>query len=429
MIKLVINNSYSNISGLSASQQKELINLLSYVVGGSSAYFSGYGPRRKSCLSKRGDFPTGLRHRVENWLRTLKTGWMTSNKCRIAQCSDMNEDFSGAYEWQVMATKAAVRHSRGIISAPTGTGKSRAIAMVAKQIGLKTLVVVPSVEIKKQLSETVKDLKNVRVENIDNPKLKDLTDFDCLIIDECHHAAAKTYQKLNKTAWTNIYYRFCFTATPFRNDTEETLLFESICGKVIYSIDYATAVAKKYIVPVEAYYLDMPKEPTDAFTWSEVYSELVVHNDIRNSIIATLINKLQNTSISAICLVKEIAHGKRLSVMTGLPFVYGADDESRDYIRQFNNKDIKVLIGTTGILGEGVDSKPAEYIIVAGLGKAKSQFMQAVGRAVRTYPGKESAKIVLIRDSSHKFTLRHFNVQAKILKEEYGIKPVKLELE
>ncbi len=79
-------------------------------------------------------------------------------------------------------------------------------------------------------------------------------------------------------------------------------------------------------------------------------------------------------------------------------------------------------------MSEGVDTKVCEVVVVAGAGKAKSQFMQACGRAVRNYPGKESAKIIIIKDKSHKYLLRHYAAQSKILLDEYGVKPVRLKV-
>lgn len=426
MIKLEINNSYSKVSGLNAQQERKLRDVLSYVVGGKNAYFSGFGPRKRSLLSKRGEFPTGLLARVQDCMKEYGIICSDQRK-RPKQISPIGLDIK-PYQAQKLAVYKALEAGRGTISMPTGTGKSLVIAMIAAQLNVKTLVVVPSLEIKKQLSETLKDLPNVTVENIDSKTLQKPSNYDCLIIDEGHHVAAKTYQKLNKTAWAGIYYRFFMTATAFRNDTEETLLFESIAGDVIYRLTYQDAIKAKYIVPVEAYYVELPKQKTNAYTWSEVYSELIVNNDYRNEVISVLTARLNSQNIPTLCLVKEVAHGKILSNMTGFSFVHGSDDDSRDYIRQFNSGNLKAVIGTTGILGEGIDTKPAEFIIIAGLGKAKSQFMQQVGRAVRNYPGKETAKIILFKDRSHKFTLRHFNEQKKILLAEYGVIPLKLKL-
>lgn len=422
MITLTIDNSYSNISGLSPEQEKELRNALSYVVGGKSAYYNRFGARRKSLIDKHGNFPTGLIPRLP-YLPIEEVRRTVAPKRAAHPCGAF------AYDWQRTALEITKAWDRGIITAPTGTGKSMLIQMICDHFGLKTLVVVPTLEIKKQLQEgALFGLDNVVVENIDSKALNSLTGFDVLIIDEAHHVAAKTYQRLNRTAWKGIYYRYFLTATPFRNDDEEQLLFESIAGQVIYQLTYKEAVSKKYIVPIEAYYIDLPKQETDAFTYKQVYNELVVNHEHRNNVIAALLLRLNAVKASTLCLVREVFHGAILCQLTGIPFVSGKEEVSRDYIKPFNSGDIKALIGTTGILGEGVDTKPCEYVIIAGLGKAKSQFMQQVGRAVRKYPGKESAKIILIRDRSHKFTLRHYNAQVKILKEEYGVKPMKLEI-
>jgi superfamily II DNA or RNA helicase len=421
VITVEIGNSYSRIKGLSAKEEKELKALLSYTVGGSSAYFSGYGVRKKSLLDKYGNFPSGLLHRIPYAVK------ISDLRLKPPPVPHYIIPGISPYEWQTEAVKAAYKVGKGIITAPTGTGKSLAMAMLIAKYNLKTLVVVPSIEIKKQLQETFQNygLRKVTISNIDATELKTEDKYDVLIIDEAHHAATKTYRMLNKKVWHDIYHRFFFTATPFRNDTEETLLFESIAGQVIYKLDYKTALSKDYIVPIEAFYIDLPKQKTDAFTWAEVYRELVVDNEARNTKILDLLLSLSVGNKSALCLVKEVRHGKNI----GFPhFVSGEDEESRKLIQLFNNNEIKTLVATTGIMGEGVDSKPCEFVIIAGLGKAKSQFMQQVGRAVRRYPGKESAKIIIFRDTSHKFTLRHFNEQKKILKEEYGITLTKLEV-
>jgi len=419
---VTVGNSYSQIKGMTPAQEKELRQLFSYAVDASAAYFgSRYGPRRKYLIDKKGYFPTGLLHRLPAWARNFTDG-------RVKPSTRTPAILPGPrpYPDQEVAVRAALSVSRGTISMVTGSGKSLVIAMIAARLNVKTLVVVPSLEIKRQLQEAVKSLPNVTVLNIDSTALARAKGFDCLIIDEAHHSAAKTYQQLNKTAWAGIYYRFFLTATPFRNNSEEMLLFEAIAGEVIYWLDYRTAVARGYVVPVEAYYIETPKQETDAYTWAEVYRSLVVHNEARNNAVGGLLLRLAEAGVATLCLVKEVAHGAILERLTGIPFVSGQADSDRGLIDRFNSGEIKSLIGTAGILGEGVDTRPCEAVVIAGLGKAKSQIMQMVGRAVRRYPGKETAKVFLVRDASHKFTRRHFNSQAKIMAEEYGTKPVKI---
>lgn len=437
MITIDVDNSHSKIQGLSPEQFKKLRELLSYQIDPQAAYFSKAWNRTKYCIDKYGVFPTGLLNRVKAFI----DAWYDSESPvvlkdvrnptkRLVEPLKLKLNGINPYPDQVKASDMASRTPRGGIVAPTGTGKSLIIALIAAQ-HTKTLVIVPSLEIKNQLKESLAAMlpkaSHVDVENIDSKSLKAIKhNYTCLIIDECHHAAAKTYQDLNKTAWKRIYYRYFLTATFYRNQDNEQLLFEGICGEVIHQVTYKQAIQQGYIVPVEAYYIELPKRQTEGYTWAEVYKDLVVRNPHRNQVIADMLVTLKGASRSTLCLVKEIAHGKILSDLTGVPFVNGEDEESRSYIKEFNSGKLKALIGTTGVLGEGVDSKPAEYIMIAGLGKAKSAFMQQIGRGVRRYKDKESCKVILFKDSSHKFTLRHFKEQIKILKEEMDIPCLKI---
>lgn len=430
MIILTIGNSFSTISGCTVELEKELRELLSYVIGD---FFNGFGPKKVSLLSKRGDFPTGLLNNVKSALLGHSFKIIDKRVIPAIQPGLLTSLKIIPYVSQLEAIRQAGLKERGTIVMPTGSGKSLVITLIAAQLGVRTLIVVPTIEIKNQLITTVKSVvKNnitITVENIDSSRLKNLKDFDCLIIDEAHHTAAKTYRDLNRKVWNNIYYRFFFTATPFRSNSDENLLFKSIAGDVIYKLDYKDAVASNYIVPIESYYIELPKQRNDYYTWSEVYKNLIVENTARNQTIGRLLLGLKSAQIYALCLVKEIKHGELLSELTGIEFANGQDKKSSKKIEEFNAGKIKILIGTEGILGEGVDTKPCEYVIIAGLGKAKSSFMQKCGRAVRTYPNKKSAKIIIFKDKSHKFTSRHFETQKKILLEEYDSAVVELFME
>jgi len=433
VIQIEIGNSYSTIKDLSKTEEVQIKAFLSYTVGGSSAHFSRFGPRKKSLVSKRGEFPTGLISRLLEHLLWSNLKFEVKD-LRIKPAIRPSYVPYGVTlrHYQIDAIEAFKREERGIISSATGTGKSLMIAGIIAAMNVRTLVIVPNLELKRQLTETLlnvlPDDGSIVIENIDSKSLKNHKNFDLLIIDEAHHTASETYQKLNKTAWNDIYYRCFTTATPYRNDKEETLLFESIAGDCIFELDHMDAVDLGAIVPVEGYYVDVPKQHTDAYTYSQVYSQLVVNNEYRNQQVGVLLARLNAEGKSTLCLVKEIKHGEILSELTGFPFVNGQDTESRAFIEAFNAGKIKTLIGTTGVIGEGVDTKPCEYVVVASPGKAKSQFMQQIGRAVRTYNGKSSAKVIIFRDSSHKFLLRHYKAQAKILLDNYRTLVVKLDL-
>lgn len=448
MIKLEIDNSYSRITGLTLKQEQELKNLMSYTLPQNNSYFSGrYGPQTRTLLGRRGDFPTGLLYIIFDYFRgnpsVTTTATIIDNRKRpkaAEKSLSIDLEFN-PYPEQIAAAIAAAREERGIICAPTGIGKSVIAALIIFELKVPTLVVVPTLNLKVQLINAFKEMfKNVSVgpiskkpfiavENVDALPIKqELKGYNAVIIDEFHHSASKTYRDLNKHTWGNIYYKFGLTATPFRSQDHERLLLESVLSKVIYKIDYQKAIEKDYIVPVEAYYYTLPKQQVVGNTrsWPAVYSELVVNNFTRNSLISQIITKLSDNS--TICLVKEIEHGLKLSNDGKIPFVNGISATNRMDLLQFLLGYSKTIIGTTGVLGEGVDTKPAEFIIIAGLGKSKNAFMQQVGRGLRKYKDKKSCKIILFKDPSHKWTLNHFKEQCKILKEEYNVVPIELDL-
>lgn len=430
-LSLVIGNSFSKLEGLTSEEMRQVRKITSYTIDPKAAYFSGSSySRTRYLMDKRGTFPTGLMHYVDKWLKNKTVNIIDKRKEPVCGTNlyrlNLPENIV-PYQEQLDAVAKAMAEKQGIISMPTGFGKSVTMAILVNALQLRTLIIVPNLALKEQITasflEWFGSVDNVTIENIDSAKLSKLQDFDCLIIDEAHHTAAKTYRDLNKKAWKNIYYRFFFTATPFRSRSEETMLMESITGRLIYKVSYKQAIKAGVIVPVEAYYVELPKKTTEAFTWPEVYSELVVNHTERNEIIRSIIKDLQMSQKKVLCLVKEIRHGENIGEV---PFVRGDDPESKKWLVEFNQGLELAILGTNGVVGEGVDTKPAEYVIIAGLGKSKNQFMQQVGRGLRKYPGKESCKLILFKDRSHKFTLKHFKEQVKILIEEYGVTPGRL---
>lgn len=437
MISIAIGNSDCKITGL---DQKDFIGIkeaLSYALPAQQNYYSGgWKSKRRTLLGKDGTFPTGLLYIVRKYLgdRTYKEDDRRIEPGILESFVELDLPFK-PYPEQEDAAEAARVAKRGIIVAPTGVGKSVMIALLVKKLCVKTLIVTPNLALKEQLTTslrsclgTLNDL--VTVANVDSLDLsKSLISYDCVIIDEFHHSGAKTYRKLNKRCWGNVFYKFGFTATPFRSQDEEQLLLESVLSEVIYRIDYRTAVDRGFIVPVEAYYIEIPKTTPEGNNWHSVYSSLVVSNKVRNDIIHELLIRSHANGDSTLCLVKEIAHGEALTSEGAFNFLKGENEDNADILYRFNNRKFNILIGTTGVLGEGVDTKPAEYVIIAGLGKSPNQLMQQVGRGVRVYPGKESCKVILFKDSSHKWTLNHYKEQCKILKKEYGVVPLEITID
>lgn len=460
-MKLTIGNSMCHFEGLPLNHLRGLRKELSYTVN------IGRRIRTKSgkfiplmqvhhLMDKHGSFPSGLLYLVDKYIDSNKLNAQRNDtrvlpKQTFTRTSMFIKDlpFKPYFEQEQIAIAAAYHH-RGIVAAVTAFGKSFTTALILDRLKVKSLIVVPSLALKTQLTETLqeffgKDMVGplvrgkckfyVTVENVDalDPDKKP-EGVDLLIIDEFHHAAAATYRKLNQKAWTDIYYRIGLTATPHRSNENERLLLETVLSKVIYRVSYQDAVKAGYVVPVEAYYYELAKKGMvkTGGQFAKVYNELIVNNEERNTLITNLLVNLIEAKKSTLVLVKQIQHGEILQDLLlkagyDVPFAQGINgEENKPLIRAFNENDPPILIGTSGVLGEGVDSKPAEYVILAGGGKAKNQFMQQVGRGLRKYPDKESAKIIMFKDCNHKWFKAHHAECVKILAEEYGIAPTLL---
>lgn len=145
-------------------------------------------------------------------------------------------------------------------------GKTITAATDAKAVGGRTLFLVNALKLASQAKETFakvwpeatlgeytgsqKDMSQTVIFATVQSISKDLekfspTDFDYLIVDECHHAAANTYQKI----FTYFHPKFILglTATPERSDGEDMLeLFQNVAHKM----DLKTAVERGVLVPI-----------------------------------------------------------------------------------------------------------------------------------------------------------------------------------
>jgi superfamily II DNA or RNA helicase len=97
---------------------------------------------------------------------------------------------------------------------------------------------------------------------------------------------------------------------------------------------------------------------------------------------------------AVLILVDEVAHGTELSKNLGIPFATGEDKNSQDYVDQLNAGKVPGLVGTSGKVGEGTDTKNVDVLILADFTASKGPVIQAVGRSLRKQGTKDKALIL-----------------------------------
>jgi len=307
---------------------------------------------------------------------------------------------------------------------------------IIKKIGVKTLILVPSVVILNQMGKQLVGYfgpKNVGI--VGNGKkhtgrnitlgtpqsiinyLPDCKDVDLLIVDEAHHSSANTIRTINKEL-VNTYYRFYSTATPFRNDGTDLELVGVIGSKEIYSYTTKQGIADGFLVP--PVFRIYPYRHEDSLygeiTWQEEQKALIINNEKYNKKISEEAIRLAEAGRKVIVFVAEIAHGETLEkLIKNSIFVNGNRNKkiNQNEIDKFARGETSVLIATS-VVGEGADLIAGDTMILASCGKAKSDIIQKIGRLLRPGEGKEFAFVVDFTHENSVYLKRHARERRKV---------------
>jgi superfamily II DNA or RNA helicase len=332
------------------------------------------------------------------------------------------------------------KHPRGIIEAATGSGKTLIIKHLIAMKGLRTLVVVPSSNILDIFDEQLTELfgtdnvgiitggrketfKPITVATYQSlPKIPPewFKNIEMLITDEFHHSSADTLYELNTNQFKDIYFRYGFTATNYRNDSSDMSL-KAIMSDVIYDYPFDKAIAEGYLAPIN-FVIYKYNNPYKQKTWRDENSYALVKNEEYNFKIKGIAEKLDANDISTLIFVNEIEHGETLQeLIPNSMFITGkwSKKTNKDILERFNKKEFNVLIGTS-VIGEGVDTVPAQVGIIASGFKADSEVVQKIGRLLRKHEAKKSSVLIDFTNSGTKYLNNHFEERLEIYKRYNG---------
>lgn len=383
--------------------------------------------------SKNNDyyFPVGLVDRVKGVLDAYGIEYEIKKPTHhiVNLGLSWNEGYS-LREYQLEVLMKAIEKEQGVISLPTGAGKTLVGLALIHALDTRTLIVVHTRELFYQWRDRMEEVLNyspgmvgdgveewmsITVAMMQTVSKKDFEDYDTLIIDECHHAPCNSIYRVAMKS--NARYRYGLSATPRREDGADMKIWAST-GEIISNVTVIDLIEWGYLAKPQFIFLD-PPPVSGGRNWQQEYSKGIVQNEGRNQMIVAIVNKYLDKGLSVYVHVERINHGEILSNRLDCPFLSGRDSKKRrdEVLRQFEDGDVKVLVST--LLGEGVDIPKISVIVMSHGQKTSVGTLQKVGRALRVNEEDEGAVIIDFADKG-RYLGRHWENRYYTYKEFYG---------
>lgn len=404
------------------------------------------------CLYKDNVFPTGLLNLVLEGLRALNINFKLNDFREVPTPTALvrwnNKPFDPRY-YQDFMIKAGLDSGRGIFESAVGTGKSLIMAYLVQALQVESLIIVPSVGLSGQLyndfciwfgHRNVELLDAAKIRKMKSPRLvgivtvqslaslKKSGEFKAFIdkykaihVDEIHHSGASSYTDLLPDM-DHIYHRYGYTGTFLRNDNK-TLEMWGFMSNVIGRYSALQAIKDGFLTPMECVIHQLTGK---AF---KKYPKEYEANYCGNPDLLQRIYEITNsvgTGSQVLILVKQkdksgaVIH--EYLKMHGIEAAYISGDNSKDEINQtielFNDKKIRVLIGSS-VIGEGIDIRSTDHLIMAQGGKSEIAIVQAIGRLIRLFPGKFVGTLHDFQFLETNYMEKHFDERQEIYQRNF----------
>ena len=344
---------------------------------------------------------------------------------------------------QQEALDALSAHENGILSAPTGFGKTVVAAALIAHRGVRTLVVVPSTALLNQWREKLKRflvideeplvartptgrprkhqpgcvgsmgsgamLRSGIIDVATYQSLFEKSDYTgeihvrglvqsygMVICDECHHAAAPQLERVLRAVPAR--YVYGFSATPRRSDHLERIIY-LLCGPVRFSISAREQACEqnfsRLLIPRFTRIRLNDFEP--GMTYGQILDRLEGHH-VRNRLIVDDVETAVGAGRHVLVVTRRTAHAHALGgtiaarkirtlVLTG----EGHAREKRcllEEVAKLPDREPWCLVATGAYIGEGFDEPRLDALFLAAPYSWEGVISQYAGRLHRESAGK-----------------------------------------
>lgn len=179
---------------------------------------------------------------------------------------------------------------RGTVVLPTGAGKTQLALMAAARLKLRTLIVVPTIELLHQwrgaaierlgvppalvglMGDGRRDVRPITVSTYASASMPEapIRGFGLLILDEAHHLPAPGHRAIVERS--SAPYCLALTATPERSDGLEAELYR-LAGPVVYRRGPEELAAEGHLAKFKQRRIYVDMEPEEALRYGALMSE------------------------------------------------------------------------------------------------------------------------------------------------------------
>ena len=391
---------------------------------------STFGKPRIICcaenFNKHIAIPRGVFEALEQLFNNLS---ITMNIQDKREESMLDVKFLGKlYPEQSKAVEALLKHDFGVLSATTAFGKTIVAASMIAHRKKNTLILVHRKQLLSQWKEILNTFlkgENLKIGEIGDGKFKPNLKIDIaiiqslakkknleeiveaygnLIVDECHHISAVTFEYVTKACRAK--YVLGLTATPIRKDGLHPIIFMQ-CGPMHYEVDHKqqalTRPFSHHVIPrITNFRLPSHLSSLENPPIQEIYDHLIT-DSFRNEMIFNDVMKAIEEKRIPLILTERKNHLKHFQnafqpFIKNLIIFHGGmktkeRKESEQLLQSLSDHDERLIIATGKYLGEGFDHARLDTLFLAMPISWAGSLAQYAGRLHRLHQAKSEVII------------------------------------
>ena len=357
-------------------------------------------------------------------------------------------------DYQNKGIYEALYHNRKVIVSPTASGKSLMIYSLVRYYTEKEnniLIIVPTTSLVSQLykdfvdygwnaeehchliysGKEKEDTKEVYIstwQSLYKMQKKYFEKFNCVIVDECHTAKAKSIVSI-MSKLCDAKYRFGFTGTLDGIEVNKWVL-EGLFGPSYKIVKTDELMQKGHLAKLDIKVLLLKHLP-QRFELFEDEIQYLINHQKRNNFIKNLALDLKGNTL--ILFARVEGHGQPLYELINSSktddrqvfFVHGGvNTEERELVREITERENNaIIVASYGTFSTGINIKNLHNVVFASPSKSRIRNLQSIGRVLRKGDNKIKATLYDIADdisykSRKNYTLNHLVERIKIYSEE-----------